>query len=505
MRNRFQTIHAVLHFLGSLSVIFGGLLTIPLVFVILYREYTDGPATILAFLVPVAVSLAAGILLQFSFRKHNITNVQAMIICSLAWIFFSGIGAMPFVIGIQSSFLDAYFETMSGFTTTGITMFTGLESMPKSILFWRSLTQWIGGLGILTFFLALTYHGISAHSLFNAESHKIDMPRPVPNIMNTVKILWIIYGSFTLSIIIMLVIAGMPVFDSICHSFTALSTGGFSPHDASIAYYRIEGFSHYRIMEYILILGMMMGGMNFMVHYQVIKGRWLSLVRGTEMRYWWGLILLFLICILGEMWMNRGLFTPGTEYGSRLAQAETYFRKTLFQVTSILTTTGFATEDIGSAVFGHAARQLFLVMMVIGGCVGSTGGGIKVLRIAVLFKILKNQICRLTFPSRAVSVLLIDGKPLENSEALRIAGLFFGWIVLLAGGGCITALFSGLNSFSSFSGMFSALGNIGPCYISVQEMTQLSPVIKIVYIFGMLAGRLEIIPVFLLFTPRSWK
>ncbi|MFC1479391.1 TrkH family potassium uptake protein [Planctomycetota bacterium] len=505
MRNRFQTFHAVLHFIGSLFIILGFLLLFPLALVFIYAEFTTGLDTIFAFLVPIASSFTLGFLLKISFKKHNLNSLQAMIVCSLAWLCFSGIGAIPFVIGIDSTFLDGFFETMSGFTTTGITMFTGLDSMPKSILFWRSLTQWIGGLGILTFFLALTLHGASAHRLFSAESHKIDMPRPVPGMLNTVKILWTIYGSFTLFIIILLSIAGMPVFDSICHSFTALSTGGFSPHDASISYYKLEGFAAYRIIEYILILGMIMGGMNFLIHYRIIKGKWLSLVDNTEMRYWWTLIALFTIIILAEIWMASGFTNQGPAPTSLFAQIEMQFRKVLFQVISILTTTGFATQDIGSAFFGHAARQLFLIMMVIGGCIGSTGGGIKVLRIAILFRIIKNQVQRFVLPSRSVSTILIDGKPLDQNEALRISGLFFAWIVLLVAGGTITALFSNLDSYSSFSGMFSALGNIGPSYISVKEMGALSPIIKIVYILGMLAGRLEIIPLLILFTPRAWK
>ena len=174
-----------------------------------------------------------------------------------------------------------------------------------------------------------------------------------------------------------------------------------------------------------------------------------------------------------------------------MLQIEENFRLVLFQVISIITTTGFATQDIGSAFFGHVARQLFLVMMVIGGCVGSTGGGIKIFR--------------LRSPVKTVSTILIDGKPLGSHEVYRVAGLFFTWIVLLVLGGSITALLSQLNALQAFSGMFSALGNIGPCYIPYEQNSQLHPVIKLVYIFGMLAGRLEILPVLLFFSPKAWR
>jgi trk system potassium uptake protein TrkH len=186
-------------------------------------------------------------------------------------------------------------------------------------------------------------------------------------------------------------------------------------------------------------------------------------------------------------------------------QLEENGRLVLFQVISILTTTGFGTRDIGSAFFGHGAKQLFLVMMVVGGCVGSTGGGIKILRVSILLKLIRRELFRLRTPSRSISTIFIDGKPLAKNEVYRVSGLFFTWIVLLVFGGCVTAFLSELDGYQAFSGMFSALGNIGPCYIPVQANGLLHPVIKLVYIFGMLAGRLEILPVLLLFSPKAWR
>ena len=428
-----------------------------------------------------------------------------MLVCSLGWIIFSAIGALPFVIGIKSSYINGVFEAMSGFTTTGITMFTGLDQMPKSILFWRSLTQWIGGLGILTFFLAVTYRGGKAHSLFGAESHKIGMDRPVPGLANTLKILWMIYAGFTTVIIVGLSFSGMSFFDSVCHSFTALSTGGFSPHDASIEYYRFIGHPHFIWFEYILIIGMLMGGTNFLIHYRILRRDIKALFDNTEMRYWWSFIAVFVIIILVERAISTGFFTELSAPYFSLSNLEENFRIVLFQVVSILTTTGFATRDIGSPFFGYAARQLFLVMMIIGGCVGSTGGGLKVLRISILVQLIRREIFRLRTPSRAVSSIMVDGKIIDTDELYRVSALFFMWITLLIIGGLVTAFFSDLGAFESFSGMFSALGNIGPCYIPVQVMGQLNPVIKLVYIIGMLAGRLEILPVLIIFSSKSWR
>lgn len=505
MRNRFHTVHTVLNLLGSLLILLGIFLLIPLIVTFIYREQHQTWRTLFAFLLPSIISFSLGLSLTALFKSANPTKLQAMLVCSLGWIIFSAVGALPFVIGIQSSYINGVFEAMSGFTTTGITMFKGLDHLPKSILFWRSLTQWIGGLGILTFFLAVTYRGGKAHSLFGAESHKIGTDRPVPGLANTLKILWAIYTGFTAVIIIGLSFAGMSFFDSICHSFTALSTGGFSPHDASIEYYRLIGHPHFIWFEYILTIGMLMGGMNFLIHYRVLRRDVKALFDNTEMKYWWSFIALFALIILIERLVS-------TEFLSKLSlplfswqNLEENFRIVLFQVVSIITTTGFATRDIGSHFFGHAARQLFLIMMVIGGCVGSTGGGLKVMRVSILVQLIRREIFRLRTPSRAVSSIMIDGKVIDTDEIYRVSGLFFMWIALLVLGGLTTALFSNVGAFESFSGMFSALGNIGPCYIPTEVMGQLNPLIKIIYIFGMLAGRLEILPVLIIFSSKSWR
>jgi trk system potassium uptake protein TrkH len=507
MRYRFKTLRSILHFLGALLLLLGAILLLPLVVMVITGELGTEHNILYAFLLPSIIAFSLGLFFQKAFRPGPLGDVQAMLICALGWLLCSAIGAIPFVIALKASYLDGFFETMSGFTTTGITMFTGLDEIPRAILFWRSLTQWLGGLGILTFFLTVTFGRTGAYRLFGAESHKIDVGRPVPGMANTIKILWTIYTGFTVFIFLCLALARMPLFDSLCHSFTALSTGGFSPHDASIEYYRLNGYVHFVWMEYILIIGMLLGGMNFIVHYRVFKGEGRALFDNSQMKYWWGFIAVFVVLIMVERAARSGAFanvswTDGPQFFRRL---EENFRLVLFQVSSIITTTGFGTRDIGSPFFGHMARQLFLVMMVIGGCVGSTGGGIKILRVSILVKLIRREIFRLRTPPRAVSTVLIDGRPVPPNEIYRVGGLFFAWIGLLIGGGLVTALLSSYNGYSSFSGMFSALGNIGPCYIPVAEMGQLHPIIKIVYIFGMLAGRLEILPVLLLFSRKAWR
>ncbi len=410
------------------------------------------------------------------------------------------------MIGIGSTYLDGFFEAMSGFTTTGITMFTGLDEMPKSILFWRALTQWVGGLGILTMFMLVVFRGGSPHKLFGAEGHKINVDRPVPGLANTIKVLFSMYAGFTCFIALALFALGMGFFDSICHSFTALSTGGFSPHDASIEYYRLQGYSNYVWMEYVIILGMLLGGTSFVIHYRVLKGSWRALFDNIEARYWWSLIGIFLVLIIIERIVRiEPLSASLVDYPGFFHRMEEDIRIVLFQVVSILTTTGFGTRDINTPYFGEAARQFFLVMMVIGGCVGSTGGGIKVLRIAIMGKLIRRELYRLRVPPRAINSVVIDGELIQLDEIQRVGGLFFMWMVLLIFGGGVTEYLSHHNGYVALSGMFSALGNIGPCYIPVAEMGQLHPIIKMVYILGMLAGRLEILPVLLLFSLKAWR
>ena len=495
MRNRFLYLAPVLGYLGHLFWIFGFVLLLPLVVLFLFEGAERPEVSYLCFVLPAFISWAIGLYLKYRWGGKGILSSRgSMLICALGWLAISAVGALPLWMGLDISYLDAYFEAVSGFTTTGITMLTGLDYMPRSLLFWRALIQWVGGLGILTFFLAVVFTGSSAQQLFSAETHKIFSERPAPGMFNTLRILWAIYTGFTLLIIGLLVLEGMSVYDAVAHSLTCLSTGGYSPYDASIAHYQNAGYAHYAAIEYTLTFGMLLGGMNFFVHYRVLTGGVEALWDNLEMRLFWGIVAVATLLVAGNHFLSFGL-----------AEVAETVRHTIFQVVSILTTTGFGTKDIGADYFPALAKQIFLILMVIGGCVSSTGGGIKVMRIGVLFKMIWRQVRRIIYGPLATNLVLVEGEPVDVEEMRRIAALFFAWMVLLVGGGMVTALFSDYGPMESASGMFSALGNIGPCYISVKGMTQLHPVIKITYIFGMLAGRLEILPVLLLFSRRAWK
>jgi len=508
MRNGFRRINCIFHYVGGLLEILGLILLFPLIVVLVYwGKMGDGWITATAFLVTSLISFSLGVVLRNKFKLQELDTTGSMLMCAIGWLVASAVGALPFVIAINANYLDASFEAMSGFTTTGITVLSGLDNMPRSILFWRSLTQWLGGIGILSFFLMAISQAGGAHHMFGAESHKISSGRPAPGLFHTLRILWTIYAMFTVFAAAILAVEKMPVFDAVCHALTALSTGGFSPHDNSIEFYRLTGHPNFRLIEYTLTFLMMLGGINFLVHYRVLTKDFKALWDNTEIRYWWRFIAGFTIIIVIDHLHKTGAFSAlfGRGEAISLGEFEHTFRNSVFQVMSILTTTGFGTRDIGSDFFGALSKQLFLAMMVIGGCVGSTGGGFKVLRVAILNKLIFRELLKLRISGRASAGVVIDNKIVPEDEVDRVAALFFTWIALLLVGGGITALFSNLGPWESFSGMFSAMGNIGPCYISVPDMIAIHPVVKLTYIFGMLAGRLEILPVLLLFSRKAWK
>jgi len=495
MRNRLEFLGTVFTYLGSLLFVLGGLLLVPVAVQQIYAYRGQPEVSAFSYILPSVLAFAVGWLFRRRCGAGKLSSRGAMLVCALAWIFLSVFAAVPFSLALGTTYLDAYFEAVSGFTTTGITMFTGLDELPHSIIFWRALLQWLGGLGIITFFLMVVGGGGETHQLFSAEAHKIFFQRPAPSLFRTLKILWGIYILFTVVVALMLLVAGTGVFDAVAHAFTCLSTGGFSPYDASIGHYKEAGYVNYVAIEYIIVFGMLLGGINFLVHFRVLTGGVQALWNNMEMRLWW----LILGCGILLVWINH-LMHSGMSFSS------SGFRVSLFQVMSMATGTGYSTEYIGGPFFPSFSRLLFLFLMVMGGCVGSTTGGIKVLRIGVLLKLVKIKVRSVVFGPRTTNLLLIDGELIDGEEVERIGAIFFAWIFLLAAGAGITALFAPeLGPLEAASGMFSALGNIGPCYITAEEMTQLNPVIKITYIFGMLLGRLEILPILMLFSRWTWR
>ena len=485
----------LLNFIGAILALMGFFLLIPLIPLWLLEEGGPEGISIWTFLFPAFVAIISGLAIQRSFSYKTPSVHDAMIITALGWILVCFLGAIPYQLGLHKSFIDSLFESVSGFTTTGITVFEGLDTMPGSILFWRSFTQWLGGLGILSFFIVVSFRGGSAAAaLFSAEGHKIAVSRPVPGIFNTMKILWGLYILFTISSFLCFVAAGMTFFDALNHCFTCISTGGFSTHDASLAFWSQNQYPRAWLIEYIAILFMLTGGISFLIHFKVISGDIKALFTGFEIRIYWLIAsgALLLVCL---------------DHCRKFAAIQTWdlntvhhlFRAALFQVSSLLTSTGYLTKDINDPFFPPLSKQIFLTLMIVGGCVGSTAGGLKVLRIGLLVRLFTVQLQRISHPRSAVVPLLISGRVISSIEVERVAALFWIWLTIIIAGAFVTTAFSDLDPWQGLSGMASAMGNMGPFYFSVHDMVSMHWVIKLTYILGMLAGRLEIVPLAILF------
>jgi len=517
MRNRFAQLRPVLGYVGTVLMVFSGIVLLPLL-VLFFSGQTDPEEVVPnVFLIPAAASFAVGFAFHHIGKAHALNTSQSMLVTVFGWLAVPAVGALPYWLmkvpsraaavrdaaGIANSahvsFLDAFFESMSGLTTTGMTMFAGLEYLPKSILFWRSLTEWVGGLGILSFFILVLFSAGAAHTLYGAESTKIFSRRPVPGIFNTVKVLWTIYAGFTLVAFAAFWVEGVGFFDAMNLALTTISTGGFAPYDANAGYYARNAalYPHYKAIEYTIIIGMLAGSISFLVHFRLFRGNVSALWNTSEMRMWWYVLVAATVLVMYDA-TNHGLFT------SR-ADVEDKFRTALFQTTSIFTTSGFNTKDLAhQSIFSSLSRQVFLLLMVIGAAAGSTSSGIKLSRVVLLGKAVARELHAAVCPHRAVKPFVLDGETIESDEVIRTAGVVFAWIALVAAGGIVTAIFSDVGALESLSAMASAAFNVGPCFITNTALMHLHPVIKVTYILGMLAGRLEILPVLLVFNRRAW-
>jgi trk system potassium uptake protein TrkH len=483
-----RNLRTVLHYFGIILIAFAFLQALPLVISTIYAETVTFPVRIYA--IPAAVAAFLGLLLVSLFKPSPLNEGMAMAIGALGWFGLSLIGAVPYWLALKITYLDAFFETVSGFTTTGTTLFVGLDGLPHSILFWRALTQWIGGLGIFTLFLVIALRSGISHNLLQSESHKATTKRFSPGMFNSLRILWAIYITLTILCGLALWIERLSPFDAIVHALTTISTGGFSSHDASIAYFHQSGY-HYVAIDYTLILFMFLGGTSFLVHWNIIRRRFKALRVNMELRLWVLLIIGATLIVA----FGGGMHAP---LGERI-------RASLFQVVAIASSTGFATKNIAGNFFGPAAKQVFLLLMFIGGCVGSTAGGVKVWRIGVLGKLLRHQLRLISRPSREVVPFVIDGEVMHSREVYRTAAITFAWVAIATIGSLITGLLTGFGPLESFSGMISALSNIGPSYIDPTAYVTMNAGLKVFYILAMVAGRLELLPLFLIFSRRVWR
>ena len=478
-----MNIRLIVNLMGKALTFLGLFMILPL----LWALYDQGPVR-LAFIISIIITISCGLLIMWLVpEKGEIRYRESFVIVTVGWFLVSLFGSLPFLLsGVCTSFSDAFFESVSGFTTTGATIFTDVEILPRGILFWRSLTLWLGGMGIIVFMVALLSQlGVGANRIFRAEIPGI-ATKILPRISETAQVLWITYLVLTLLETGLLWLLGMPLFDAICHSFGTVATGGVTIRNGSIGAYPIES------IQWVIILFMFLSGVNFALYYQALRGRSLKTFwRNEEFRLYTAIVLVATVIIAGS---TRHLLSGGEEL----------IRTSLFQVVSIINTTGYTTTDLNA--WPSMAQAVLITLMFIGGCSGSTSGSIKIGRILVLLKEGVVEIRKLIHP-RAVISPKIEGKTISVELVNNIQQFFFLYVIIFVISGIImTAM--GLDLTSAFTSVAASLTNVGTgpgAAGSAVTYADLADQGKFFLSFLMLLGRLEIYTVFIIFSPSLWE
>lgn len=476
---------AIFRIIGLL-LIFEALFLMSSVLVALYYgEPTD------TLLLSAAVMAGFGSLFAYICRKagRNVSRKDGYIVVTTIWIVFSLFGSIPYILsGYIPSFTDAFYETMSGFTTTGSSILSNIESLPKSLLFWRMMTHWIGGLGIVFFTVAVfPIFGLGDMHLFAAESVGPMRAKLHPRISVTARWILTVYVGLTIIAALAFYVAGMGWFDAVCHSMSTVATGGFSTKQASIAAFGSP------LIEYVTILFMFIGGVSLSLQYLLFfKGRLKDLFRDTEFRTYLMFVLLFTVVI------SVGLFLTTT------MTAEWSFRTALFQVVSIQTTTGFATVDY--TLWTPLLWLMLCGLMFVGACSGSTSGAMKCVRVATLFKVMWNEFKRIVHPNAVIPVRMARKiVPTSVQSAILAYTVIYFFMVIV---GLVVNMAFGIDFLNSFGLSVASVGNIGPAlgnYGPMDSLGLLPDGVKWFSSFQMLVGRLEFFAVLLLLTPIFWK
>lgn len=472
----------ILHILGALLMFLGAAMLAPLPFSFYY-----GSGDHFAFIYSSAGTLLAGLLLRKLTRfDGDLRHREAFVIVSLTWAAFSLIGAVPYLVsGAIPSFTNAFFETASGFTTTGASILANIEELPKGVLFWRALTHWIGGMGIIVMSLAvLPFLGVGGMQLYKAELLSA-ADRLTPRVTQTAKILWGVYAGMTALETILLMLGGMSLFDALCHAFATIATGGFSTRNASV------GAFDSAYIEYVIAVFSFAAGINFFLHYRLVRGDVKAPFRNVEWRSYALITGIALVIVLASI-------------AGSYDNIERAFRDALFQVVNVMTTTGFTTADYEAWPF--VCQFVLFALMLIGACGGSTGGGMKVIRVHILFKFVARETTRLLHPHAVVPVRL--GKvAMERDLVANILGFAILYVATFFIGALVmTAM--GYDIVTSIGAAAACLGNVGPGLGGVgptDHYGHLSHAARWLLSFLMLMGRLEIYTFAILFFPSFWK
>lgn len=478
-----MNIKRICYTLGKIIALEGILFALPIVTALWYGE----SKTALAFIITMASALILGSGMTFLTRKsdHTIYAREGFVITAAAWLSLSAIGAVPFVLsGDITSYVDAFFETVSGFTTTGASILTDVEAMSHGCLFWRSFTHWIGGMGVLVLMMAIMpdNSGRSIHIM------RAEMPGPivdkiVPKARDTAKILYLMYIAMTLVEIVLLIAGGMSVFDSLLHSFGTAGTGGFGTKSNSVG-----GYSAYS--QWVITIFMLLFGVNFNLYYLMLLKKFRQAFGSEELWAYIGIVAVSIAFITGNIAAMYDTF------GESL-------RHSAFQVASIITTTGYSSVDFN--LWPEFSKAILLLLMFIGGCAGSTAGGLKVSRAVILVKSIRAELKRLIHP-RAVATVRLDGKKLEEST-LRGVSLYFALYALCLAVVFLCISFEPFDLETNMTAAVSCFNNVGPGLAGVGPMSSYAgynAFSTLVLSFAMLLGRLELYPMLLMLTPATW-
>lgn len=477
-----MNLNMVFRTIGKVTVLLAACLLLPLVVALVEGESDCA----LIFALTAVGSLVVGFTLSFLCRKGSDTIFakEGFAIVGLVWILMSAIGALPFTLsGAIPSYVDAFFETVSGFTTTGATILNDVEILPKSMLFWRSFTHWIGGMGILVFIMAL----VSGFSDRSIHIMRAEMPGPVigkllPRAKDTAKILYMIYIVLTLLETVLLLFGGMPLFDALVHSFGTAGTGGFGIYNASIAAYN-------SYCQWVIAVFMLLFGVNFNLYFLILVRRFRAAFGSRELWCYLGIILV----ATGMIFINLLKAFQNLPLGDTV-------RNAFFQTVSYMTTTGYSTMNAND--WPGLSKGILVLLMFVGGCAGSTAGGLKMSRLMMLLKLIAREFKRMLHP-HTVKTINMEGKPVEEST-LNSVGVYFAVYMV-----CILAIFL-VVSFepfgfeANFTATVSCFNNIGPLFGKISNFAGYSVFSKLVFSFAMLLGRLEIFPILLALMPSTW-
>jgi trk system potassium uptake protein TrkH len=487
----------ILHIMGLLLLVNGGFMLLAALASFIYKDGVTLDITLASI-----STMFTGMLLMFATKKHKkeVQRKEGYIIVTFGWIVMSLSGMLPYLFsGAIPGVTNAFFETISGYTTTGASIVDNIEALPEGILLWRSLTHWIGGMGIIVLAIAiLPLLGIGGMQLFAAEAPGPSADKLHPRITDTAKRLWLIYVGYTAAETLMLSLAGMSFFDAINHALSTLSTGGFSTKNDSLAYWNDTP-----VIQYIVMLFMFLAGTNFVLSYFAFKGKVQRIIKDEEFKFYSGFILLFTVLAAVVIYTQANV--PISDYHPKVfGTGESSFRHALFQVIAVVTTTGFVTADFTS--WTPFLTILFFGLFFLGGSAGSTAGGIKVMRHLLIIKNGVLEFKRSLHPNAIIPVRY-NNKTVKEHIVYNIIGFFVLYMLLFIIGALVLGIM-GLDFESAVGGAASSLGNVGPALGSLNPLSNFSSLpdaAKWWCGFLMLAGRLELFTVLILLTPYFWK